>query len=87
MPAHGKLRNKETSQMALEELKAQIAMLVERLEEDPKDAHEVYELIREKLEQMKAMGLPLPADLVRLEKGLEKEFSRRAAKPATKAEK
>jgi hypothetical protein len=69
--------------MAFEELKAQVAMLLERLEEDPKDAHEIYELIREKLEQMKAMGLPLPADLVRLEQSLERDFARRA-EPARK---
>jgi hypothetical protein len=73
--------------MALEELKAQIAMLMARLEEDPKDAHELYELVREKLEQMKAMGLPLPADLVGLEKNLEREFAARAAKPAKKRRK
>jgi hypothetical protein len=73
--------------MALEELKAQIAMLVARLEEDPKDAHELYELVREKLEQMKAMGLPLPADLVRLEENLEREFAARAAKTAKKRRK
>lgn len=70
--------------MALEELKAQIAMLVARLQEDPKDAHELYELVREKLEQMKAMGLPLPADLVRLERNLERDFSRIAARPKKK---
>jgi hypothetical protein len=65
--------------MALEELQAQVAMLLARLEEDPKDAHELHELIREKLEQMKAMGLPLPSDLVELETKLERDFARTAA--------
>jgi hypothetical protein len=73
--------------MALEELKAQIAMLLMRLEEDPEDVHELYELIREKLEQMKAMGLPLPADLVGLERKLEREFARVAAKDRKKKRK
>jgi hypothetical protein len=65
--------------MAFEEIKAQIAMLLARLEENPEDAHEIHELIRERLEQMKAMGLPLPADLVRFEKDLERDFVKAAA--------
>ena len=38
--------------------------------------------IREKLNEMRAFGMPLPDDLVRLEKELEAEFKRaeRAAK-------
>ncbi len=60
--------------MAFEELKAQIATLLEGLEDQPEDPRELYEMIREKLEQLKAMGLPLPADLVELEKRLETDF-------------
>ena len=53
--------------MAFEELKAQIGMLLGGLEDQPEDKHELYELIREKLAQMRAMGMPLPNDLVALE--------------------
>ena len=60
--------------MAFEELKAQIAVLLGGLEDQPEDKHEPYELIREKLAQMRAMGMPLPNDLVELETELEKEF-------------
>jgi hypothetical protein len=60
--------------MAFEELKAQIAVLLGGLEAQPEDKHELYELIREKLAQMRAMGMPLPNDLVELETELEKEF-------------
>ena len=60
--------------MAFEELKAQIGMLLGGLEDQPEDKHELYELIREKLAQMRAMGMPLPDDLVELETELEKEF-------------
>lgn len=60
--------------MALEELEAQIGMLVNRMETQPEGAHEIHMLIREKLEEMKAFGLPLPEDLVRLERQLEAEF-------------
>ena len=60
--------------MALQELKAQIGVLLGGLEDQPEDKHELYELIREKLAQMRAMGMPLPDDLVELETELEKEF-------------
>ena len=35
---------------------------------------EVQEQLREKLGEMRAMGLPLPADLVALEKRLDDDF-------------
>ena len=60
--------------MALDELKAQIGYLLTSLEDNPEDTHELHELIRQKLAQIKAMGLPLPQDLVDLEARLEKDF-------------
>jgi hypothetical protein len=62
--------------MALEQLQAQIAVLLQGLEDNPEDAHELHRLLRQHLEQFKAMGLPLPADLAQLEKRLEKEFTK-----------
>lgn len=64
----------EKISMAFEELKAQIGALLTELEDQPEDKHELYELIREKLAQMRAMGMPLPNDLVELEAKLEREF-------------
>ncbi|MGQ0484474.1 MAG: hypothetical protein ACT4SY_03865 [Hyphomicrobiales bacterium] len=63
--------------MALEQLQAQIAVLLQGLEDKPEDAHELHDLIRQHLEQFKAMGMPLPADLVQLEERLEKDFAAR----------
>ena len=60
--------------MALEELKAQISLLLEEMINQPEDQHEVQEQLREKLREMRAMGLPLPADLVELEKRLDNDF-------------
>ncbi|RUW81867.1 hypothetical protein EOA30_40600, partial [Mesorhizobium sp. M8A.F.Ca.ET.059.01.1.1] len=40
----------------------------------PEDQHEIQEQLREKLREMRAMGLPLPADLVALEKRLDDDF-------------
>jgi hypothetical protein len=60
--------------MAFEDLKAEIALLFSQMENQPEDRHELYLQIREKLNEMRAFGLPLPDDLVRLEKELEAEF-------------
>ncbi len=60
--------------MAFEELKAQIANLLTSLEDNPEDAHELHEMIRQHLAQMRAVGHELPEDLVRLEAQLEKDL-------------
>ena len=62
--------------MALEALKAQIGLLLTDMEERPEDAHQLHEMIREKLNEYKATGMPLPDDLVELERRLEKQFVR-----------
>lgn len=60
--------------MALDELEAQINLLLTSIEENPEDIHEIHQLIRQKLAQMRALGLPMPADLVELEQKLEAGF-------------
>jgi len=64
--------------MSFEELKVGIQMLLEQMTERPEDAHELQEMLREKLAEMPGLGLPLPDDLVELEKRLEQDL---AAKP------
>ncbi len=64
--------------MSFEELKVGIQMLLEQMTERPEDAHELQEMLREKLAEMRGLGLPLPDDLVELEKRLEQDL---AAKP------
>jgi hypothetical protein len=68
--------------MAFENLEAELALLINQMENQPEDRHELYQQIREKLNEMRAFGMPLPDDLVRLEKELEAEFraDERAAK-------
>ena len=61
--------------MAFEEIKAQIGLLLTEMENQPHDAHELLEQIREHLNQLKATGMPLPDDLVELEARLEAEFA------------
>jgi hypothetical protein len=68
--------------MAFDDLKAELALLLNQMENQPEDRHELYLQIREKLNEMRAFGMPLPDDLVRLERELEAEFrlEERAAK-------
>ncbi|SFP15558.1 hypothetical protein SAMN03159463_03707 [Mesorhizobium sp. NFR06] len=60
--------------MALESLKAQIDLLLQEMVNQPEDEHEIQEQLREKFRQLRAMGLPLPADLVALEKQLDDDL-------------
>lgn len=62
--------------MDLDEFKAAIALLLTQMENQPEDRHELYLQVREKLNEMKAYGMPLPADLIRLEEELEAEFEK-----------
>lgn len=62
--------------MDLDEFKAAIALLLTQMENQPEDRHELYLQVREKLSEMKAYGMPLPADLIRLEEELEAEFEK-----------
>lgn len=61
--------------MAFDELEAEVALLITQMENQPEDGHEIYLQIREKLNEMRAFGLPLPEDLVKFEKALEAEFA------------
>ncbi|MEG6509286.1 hypothetical protein V6C03_09920 [Methyloligella sp. 2.7D] len=61
--------------MAFEDLQAELALLINQMEDQPEDRHELYLQIREKLNEMRAYGMPLPQDLVDLEEALEAEFA------------
>ncbi|SMX42985.1 hypothetical protein [Actibacterium lipolyticum] len=57
--------------MAFEELKAGIALVLEEIEKRPEDRHVLQEELRAKISEMKALGLPVPEDIQRLELQLE----------------
>jgi len=61
--------------MAFDDLKAELALLINQMENQPEDRHELYLQVREKLNEMRAFCMPLPDDRVRMEKDLEKEFA------------
>lgn len=66
--------------MAFDDLVLSINLLVSEMENEPEDAHEILERLHLQLNQLRATGLPLPDDLVELEKRLERDFQR-PAKP------
>ena len=61
--------------MAFEDVKSELGILMTQMQNEPEDRHELYLQLIEKLNELKAFGMPLPADLVALEKGLEAEFT------------
>jgi hypothetical protein len=61
--------------MAFENLKAEIDLLLTQMQNEPEDRHELYLHIVQKLNELRAFGMPLPQDLVRLEESLEAEFA------------
>lgn len=61
--------------MAFDNLKMEISLLLTQMQNEPEDRHEIYLQIREKLNELKAVGMPLPDDLVKLEHDLEAEFA------------
>ncbi|HEX5957403.1 MAG TPA: hypothetical protein VFY92_01955 [Hyphomicrobiaceae bacterium] len=61
--------------MAFENTKAEIALLMGALQDPPRDKHELYLEIIQKLNELRAYGMPLPDDLVELEHQLEREFA------------
>ena len=60
--------------MALEDLQLQISLLVSQINNQPEDVHELYELLHQKLNELRSTGQPLPKDLAELEKRMLEEF-------------
>jgi hypothetical protein len=61
--------------MAFEDKEAELGLLLTRMQNEPKDRHEIYLQIRQTLNELKAYGMPLPADLLQFERDLEAEFA------------
>jgi hypothetical protein len=61
--------------MAFEAVKAEIGLLLTKMQNEPEDRHELYLQLMEKLNELKAFGMPIPADLAKLEAALEAEFA------------
>ena len=64
--------------MAFEKLMAQVSLLLTQMENQPEDKHELYMQLRERINEIRNTGFPVPDDLIRLEQELEAEFAGRA---------
>ncbi len=51
--------------MAFEDIEAEIGLLLGRMQNQPADLHELHLQIMQKLNELRAFGMPLPNDLVR----------------------
>jgi hypothetical protein len=61
--------------MDIQELENAVALLIEDMEGDLGDSREIYLRLQQTLAGMRAMGMPLPEDLVQLEQKLGEEFN------------
>lgn len=64
-----------------QELEAALSLLMEKLEGEVGDLREIYMHLTQVLNGMRAFGMPLPDDLVRLEKELAEEIEAESKKP------
>jgi hypothetical protein len=62
--------------MAMEntDLEAAIAELIDEMEGEQGDAHEILLRLQQLIGQMRATGMPVPEDLAKLERDLSAEF-------------
>jgi hypothetical protein len=64
-----------------QELEAALSLLLEDLEGEIGDVGDIYTRLTQILNGMRAFGMPLPDDLVRLEKELADELAASKTKP------
>jgi hypothetical protein len=68
--------------MAFEDVKAEIGLLLTKMQNEPEDRHELYLQLMERLNELKAYGMPVPQDLQDLEAALAAEFTEEAGDAA-----
>jgi hypothetical protein len=64
-----------------QDIEAAVLELLAEMEGEPGDAHEIYLKLRQTLDGMRAIGMPLPDDLVRMEKEMAAEFKAELKSP------
>jgi RNA binding exosome subunit len=66
-------------------IRNEISRVVREMEHHPEDRHELYLQLKQQLNELAAMGMPLPDDLIRFQSELEAEFAAKRRKRASKA--
>ncbi len=67
--------------MDRDEIEATVSLLLDDMEGEWGDRHEIFLRVQQVLDQMRAMGMPLPEDLVRMEEELAAEFAAEVKNP------
>ena len=61
--------------MNLDELRAELSLLLSEMDNRPEDSRELYCAIHRRFKEVRALGVPMPDDLKRMERNLLQEFS------------
>ena len=64
--------------MDREELRAALSLLLDEMEGNIEDSHEVYLRLSMLLNQMRALNMPIPDDLAEMEADMSREFAAEA---------
>src|SRR5262245_7605448 len=62
--------------MRIDELEAEVALLISQMTNQPHDRHELYLQLKQKMSELRAFGMPIPHDFVEFEQALERECAR-----------
>lgn len=65
--------------MDREEVEAALSLLLNEMEGEIEDSHEVYLRLTMLLNQMRALNMPIPADLAEMEADMSREFVEEAS--------
>ena len=60
--------------MDSKDLAAEVSILLDEMEGEQGDRHEIYLRVRQLLSNLQAVGMPAPDDLLRLARELEESF-------------
>ena len=62
----------------MDDLNAEISYLMEQLEGEPGDLHEIFFRLHQILETFRAEGMPVPSNLAKMEQALDAQFRKDA---------
>jgi len=67
-------QQERTPPMVMDDLDSEVSYLMEQLEGEPGDVHEIFFRLHQILETLRAEGMPVPATLAKLESELDARF-------------
>ena len=70
--------------MNREELRAALSLLVDEMDGEIEDSHEIYLRLTMLLNQMRALNMPIPEDLAKMEADMSQEFAAEVAQAGDK---